>query len=138
MKEKFNFTVIIISIMFFMGYQVPAAAEKSIKLETMTVTATKSKKDIDGVSAFVLIIGKKEIEKLGACDLKSVFEKTRGLQFSMAFFRQPAVFQRVQHQSERIEIIKGPMSVLYGVDAVGGVITLSPKSPKKDCARVLM
>lgn len=32
---------------------------------------------------------------------------------------------------ERIEIIKGPMSVLYGADAVGGVINIITKKPKK-------
>ena len=165
MKRKFNFTAIIISMMFFMSYQTQAFAEESIKLETMTVTATKSEKNIDGVSASVLIIGQKEIEKSGACDLKSVFEKTPGLTIQYGTF--PAAssaskssisirglgffgtlflingrrlanelpsydLDRIPASAiERIEIIKGPMSVLYGADAVGGVINIITKKPKK-------
>ncbi len=35
------------------------------------------------------------------------------------------------HNVERIEYIKGPMSVLYGTDALGGVINIITKSVKK-------
>ena len=34
-------------------------------------------------------------------------------------------------QIERIEIVKGPMSTLYGADAVGGVINIITKQPKE-------
>lgn len=33
---------------------------------------------------------------------------------------------------ERIEVVKGPMSVLYGTDALGGVINLITKTPAKE------
>ncbi len=33
---------------------------------------------------------------------------------------------------ERIEIIKGPMSALYGADAIGGIINIITKQPKDD------
>lgn len=33
---------------------------------------------------------------------------------------------------ERVEIVRGPMSVLYGSDAIGGVINIITKKPKED------
>lgn len=38
--------------------------------------------------------------------------------------------QLLVSQVERIEIIEGPMSVMYGSDAVGGVVNIITKSPK--------
>ena len=49
MKRKFNFTAIIISMIFFVGYQTPAAAEETLKLESTIVTATKTKKELSGL-----------------------------------------------------------------------------------------
>ncbi|MEE9350999.1 MAG: TonB-dependent receptor [Thiotrichaceae bacterium] len=38
---------------------------------------------------------------------------------------------------ERIEIVRGPMSVLYGSDALGGVINIITRKPGKDLAGVV-
>jgi len=57
-----------------------------VQMESITVTATKSEKDIDGVSASVVVIGEKEIEMTGVCDLKGVFEKTPGLTIQYGTF----------------------------------------------------
>jgi outer membrane cobalamin receptor len=37
---------------------------------------------------------------------------------------------------ERIEIVRGPSSALYGADAVGGVVNIITKKPEKDQTRV--
>ncbi|MEA1866781.1 MAG: TonB-dependent receptor [Thermodesulfobacteriota bacterium] len=136
-----------------------------VEMETMTITATKSEKAIDGVSASVVVIGEKEIETMGAFDLKNIFEKTPGLTIQYGTFpaassaskssisiRGLGFFgtlflidgRRLANELpsydldrlpasmiERIEIIKGPMSVLYGADAVGGVVNIITKKPKK-------
>ena len=73
-------------MMFVIGYKTLAAAEEAVQLETTTVTATKSKKAIDGVSASVVIVDQKEIEMMGACDLKGIFEKTPGLTIQYGTF----------------------------------------------------
>ncbi|MCK5232808.1 MAG: TonB-dependent receptor plug domain-containing protein, partial [Desulfobulbaceae bacterium] len=134
-------------------------------METITITATKSEKNIDGVSASVVVVGQKEIEMMGAYDLKGIFEKTPGLTIQYGTFpaassaskssisiRGLGFFgtlflidgRRLANELpsydldripasmiERIEIIKGPMSVLYGADAVGGVVNIITKKPKK-------
>ena len=138
---------------------------KPVQMETITITATKSEKNIDGVSASVVVVGQKEIEMMGAYDLKGIFEKTPGLTIQYGTFAQASsasknsisirglgyfgtLFlidgRRLANELpsydldripasmiERIEIIKGPMSVLYGADAVGGVINIITKKPKK-------
>ncbi|MCX7984136.1 MAG: TonB-dependent receptor [Bacteroidetes bacterium] len=39
-------------------------------------------------------------------------------------------------QVDRIEVVKGPLSVLYGADAYGGVINIVPRIPIEDIATV--
>jgi outer membrane receptor for ferrienterochelin and colicins len=141
-------------------------AEETVDMGTITVTATKSEKHVDGVTASVEVITKDEIESIGAADLKDVFEKTPGLSLQYGTFpaassaskssvsirglggtgalflldgrrlsgevKNPYDLDRIPAgMIERIEIIKGPMSVLYGADATGGVINIITKQPKK-------
>ena len=182
MKEKFNFAGIIISMIFFMGYQVPAAAEETtpgqarwpaptvfqaeetVKLESTIVTATKTEKEVSGVTASVDVITSDEIKIMGASTLKDVIEKTPGLTIQYAGFPHPSSKsksaisirgmggigtlilidgKRIAGETEqpyemdripvdmidRVEIVKGPMSTLYGSDALGGVINIITKKP---------
>lgn len=145
------------------------AGEDTFDMGTMTVTATKSEKNIDGVTASVDVVTNKEIETIGAANLKDVFEKTPGLSLQYGTFpaassaskssvsirglggtgtlflidgrrmagevKNPYDLDRIPAgMIERIEIIKGPMSVLYGADATGGVINIITKQPEKGFA----
>lgn len=165
MKKKY--IVSGIALLFVPSVPVYAmAAEDPVDMGTMTVTATKSEKHIDGVTASVDVITQKEIEIIGAADLKDVFEKTPGLSLQYGTFpaassaskssvsirglggtgtlflidgrrmagevKNPYDLDRIPAgMVERIEIIKGPMSVLYGADATGGVINIITKQPEK-------
>ncbi len=55
---------------------------------------------------------------------------------STGFFNHNALYEINLPQSERIEVIKGPGSALYGSDAIGGVINVdtkpSPLKPEAD------
>ena len=169
MKIKFNFAGIIISMILFVGYQVPAvaAAEEAVKLESTIVTATKTKKELSGVTASVDVITSDEIKMMGASTLKNIIEKTPGLTMQYGRFPHPSSksksaisirgmgcngtlmlidgkrlggetenpyeMDRIPADMiERIEIVKGPMSTLYGSDALGGVINIITKKPSKD------
>ncbi len=137
----------------------------NIELEEITVTtATKTEKKIEGVSASVIVIDEKSIEKMGASTLGDVISKTPGLTRQYETFpsasskskssvslrgmgatgtlflidgerlagevSNPYDLDRIAaSEIERIEIVKGPMSTLYGADAVGGVINIITKQP---------
>lgn len=58
--------------------------------EVMVTTATKSEKNIDGVSASVIVITSEDIEKVAATTLKDVFEKIPSINAQFARFPHPS------------------------------------------------
>ena len=143
-------------------------AQADEKLEDITVitTATKTEKNIEGVSASVIVIDEKKIEEMGATQLGEIINKTPGIIRQFGTFpsasakskssisirgmgatntlflidgkrlsgevSNPYDMDRIPASSiEKIEIVKGAMSSLYGADAVGGVINIITKKPKE-------
>ncbi|HUH42646.1 MAG TPA: TonB-dependent receptor [Sulfurimonas sp.] len=141
-------------------------ANEMIGLEQITV-ATKSSKSIDGVAATVEVITQKEIQKMGAENLKDIIDRASGLNITYGTFpnasakskssitirgmsangtlilldgrrlagevQNPYDLERIPASVvERVEIVKGPMSSLYGADAVGGVINIITKKPSDE------
>lgn len=139
-----------------------ALAEKTVQAETLVVTATKTEKEVDGITASVDVITAQDIKMMGASTLKNIIEKTPGLtlqygQFAHASSKSKSTIsirgmggngtlllidgRRIAGETqstyemdripagmiERIEIVKGPMSTLYGSDALGGVINIITK-----------
>ncbi|MCD6198914.1 MAG: TonB-dependent receptor [Deltaproteobacteria bacterium] len=168
--------LIIISIGFLILINLPAIAlaednaettDKVIEIEPVyVITATKTKKNVEGVAASVDVITSEEIKMMGAATLKDVIEKTPGLTMQYGRFPHPSSKsksaisirglgangsllllngKRLASETERpyemdripvglierIEIVKGPMSTLYGSDALGGVINIITKKPKE-------
>lgn len=142
------------------------AAEELEGIKVVSI-ATKTEKNVDGVAATVQVITQKEIEQLGADNLKDILQKTAGLVVQYGTFpsasskskasisirgmgangtlflldgrrlagevANPYDLDRIPASIiERIEIVKGPMSSLYGADAVGGVINIITKRPTKN------
>ncbi|MCR1816597.1 TonB-dependent receptor plug domain-containing protein [Aliarcobacter butzleri] len=130
--------------------------------EIIVTTATKTQKNIDGVSASVVVITKEDIEKISATTLKDVLDKVPSINAQFGRFphasalskgaisirgvgpngtlilldgkrlsgetEQPYEMSRIPASMiERIEIVKGSMSTLYGSDAIGGVINIITK-----------
>lgn len=63
----------------------------SVQLEEVTITsATKTQKNIDGVTASVEVITQKELEKIAASTLKDVFAKIPSLNAQYARFPHPS------------------------------------------------
>lgn len=135
------------------------------KLGQVVVTATKTERLIDKVTASVRVITEEDIQKMGATTLKDIFKKTPGLVLQYGTFpsgssaskssvnirgvgvtgtlwlldgrrlagevKNPYDMDRIPASMiERIEVVKGPMSALYGADAVGGVINIITKQPE--------
>ena len=63
------------------------ASETTLLEEITTIsTATKSEKNIDGVSASVVVIDEEDIARLGAESLKEIITKTPGLSVQYGTF----------------------------------------------------
>ena len=129
-----------------------------IVLDTITVTGTGTIKNLRQTPVQTEIISEEFIRESGAVSLDDVLKKV-GLQYAenaMGSFIQlqgmsgervlflidgKRLTGRVAgnflsktipvDSIERIEIVKGPQSALYGSDAIGGVINIITKKPKK-------
>ena len=131
------------------------------KLEEVTISATKTSKSIDELPIPVTIISEKEIQEFSASKLYDVITKqtgivsvttktgTEGLQMQGLDASYTTILidgfpiigrsfgaldlNRISvGDIERIEVIKGPSSSLYGSNALGGVINLISKKQIDD------
>lgn len=135
--------------------------EKIIDVQEVVVTAMRSERSSKNLPIITQVIAQKQIEKTKFTDFKDFLEnQLSGISFTneggfpvinMGGFSakyllflidgQPIAgetmdtvdFNRINmNQIQRIEIIKGAASAIYGANAVGGVINIITKNPKKE------
>ncbi|MCK5853611.1 MAG: TonB-dependent receptor [Sulfurovaceae bacterium] len=132
---------------------------------TIVTTATKTERNIDGITASIEVMTAEDIKKVGGESLKDIINHMSGVQMQFSGgagssgqpksaismrgisakgtlilidgrrlateFKKAYDLNRIPaSQIERIEVIKGPMSTLYGSDASGGVVNIITKKPK--------
>lgn len=132
-------------------------------LETVVVTATRTPKTLLDIPVVTRVITAEDIQKVDATNIKDILQQEiPGLEFTYSMGQQVlnmggydgnnilflvdgermagesmdnVDFSRLNLSSiERIEIVKGAASTLYGSSAMGGVINIITKSPSEKWA----
>ncbi|OYT17919.1 MAG: TonB-dependent receptor [Bacteroidetes bacterium 4572_77] len=130
------------------------------QLNQVVVTATRTKKALKDVPVLTQVISSEEIESRGVQDISSILEDdVPGIEFQQAGYGADISMQGLDasyvlvlidgermagetegnvdysrinmNDVERVEIVKGASSALYGSEAMGGVINIITKKPRQ-------
>ena len=137
----------------------------ALPLDAVVVTAARREQKLKDVIVATEVIGRAEIQRSGASDLSDVLTEQTGLEFlgghpagagvMMQGIGSERVLVLLDGQPiagriagefdvsriptsviEQIEIVKGPQAVLYGSDAMGGVINVITRAANVEGFRV--
>jgi len=145
-----------------------ANSEDIFELEEVVVTATRTQESILDVPQHVTVISEEDINDLGAADIAEVLTRHTGVSVSdygpqgalqslsirgstgaqvlvlIDGVRAPgshggADFSMIPLDNiERIEIVRGGTSALYGADAVGGVVNIITKKEADNKLKIIL
>lgn len=134
-----------------------AETQPEMELDGVVVTATRSEKDLKDVPSSVSVVTEKDIRRRPAATVGDLLRDVPGVEVtdqSLAGTKRISIRgesaarvlilidgQKISEQKsmdgaallidtnriERIEVIKGPASVLYGSEAIGGVVNIITK-----------
>ena len=131
--------------------------KKAIKLEEVVVTATRTEKDVDSAPGNVTVISKEDMQIRDIHTIKDALKyesgiyggKLRGMpsgKHTLVMLNGMPLntgwagnirWNNIAIENvERIEIVRGPSSALYGGNAMGGVINIITPAPKKFEAKI--
>jgi len=126
--------------------------KEKVKLEEIVVTATRTEKNVDSAPGNVTVVSKEDM------NLRNIHTLGDALKYESGIYNQKLRGMSAPHHTlvmlngmplntgwrghvrweniaienvERIEIIRGPSSALYGGNAMGGVINIIASTPEK-------
>ena len=137
--------------------------KQAVEIENMVVTATMTEKEIEKAPGSIEVITSQEIEEMDAQTVADALETATGLivadetgriktpsirgtgnkhtlvlidgrRFSMGYKDFLDINQISVDMIDRIEVVRGPTSALYGSDAIGGVVNIITKKPPHELA----
>ncbi len=138
--------------------QTAGLSKNSDTLDPVIITSSRTLTRLGNVTVPTSVIQSKTMEKAGMLRLRDVLQEQTGLAITSAFGAgiqmqglnpdytlillngEPMIgrtsgvldLNRISlHNIERIEIVKGPSSSLYGSEAMGGVINIITRAPEK-------
>lgn len=145
---------------FFLGF-LPAQAQMQLQLDSVVVTGTRTPKLLKNVPVLTTVISRQEMEKTGAINIVDVLQnELPGVEFGRQMDGQVVMnmqgmggsdvlflidgermageslnnidYERLNTDNiERVEIVRGAGSALYGSNAIGGVVNLITKEAAK-------
>ena len=152
--------ILFISVLNFYYFTAQVKAKDTVKLQEVIVTATKTKRQLSNITVPVILIKSKDIELGSTMNLQNILTEFTGLEMSSSALgvgiqlqgldpsytlimidSQPLAgrlngtldLSRLSVENiEQIEIVKGPSSVLYGSEALAGVVNIITKKSKKN------
>lgn len=134
-----------------------ALGESEIKTKKIVVSATRTEQDLQMAPASISVVGQEEIKRKGYTSIADILQDVPGVEVydqSLAGSKRINIRgesgsrvlimvdgQKITEQKsmdgapllidpsiiERIEVIKGPASVLYGSEAIGGAVNIITK-----------
>ena len=153
--------LILCSLFAFVNFDAQSKKKEEIEIQEVVVTATRTERKLKDVPITTSVISSKTIEKAQMVNFKNFLEQElvgvnfnnhggsesiniMGLGAKYILFlidgerMAGETFDNIDYNRinldniERIEIVKGAASSLYGSNAIGGVINIITKKPKKN------
>ena len=157
LKKRYPIVLIVFSL-FFSFNEIRADENTSYFFEDITVTANKYEEKIQEIPAAISVFTEKDLQDANITNLSDLMNLVpdlkandnngirdfsfRGLSSSRYTFKNPVIiyidgvpYDKVLYTDidfnnvERVEVLRGAQGVLYGKNAIGGIINVITKQP---------
>ena len=155
------FKIVFCLLILLLAFVFTAQAQEEAELEKMVITATMTEREIENAPGSIEVVTSLEIEEMDAQTVADALEmatdlivegetgRTKtpsirgaggkhtlvlidGRRLSAGYKGFVDINQIPVDMIDRIEVVRGPTSALYGSDAIGGVVNIITKKPPRE------